>query len=188
MQGQPLPARAQDRRLDDLRRIQIVFQNPDRSLNPSHSVRNIVGRPIRVFTGGRPDKAQLGQLLDRVRLSSQVLDRYPAELSGGEKQRVAIARALAASPSVLVCDEVTSALDVSIQASIVDLLDELRRDGLALVFITHNLGVVRSLANRALVMRGGHAVEEGPTRSVILHPQHPYTQELCRSVPELVVG
>jgi peptide/nickel transport system ATP-binding protein len=187
--GRILPPRLQDRDRDDLRRLQIIFQNPDRSLNPSHTARRILSRPIRVFgLAHQSEAARVSHLLDRVKLSTRVLDRYPGELSGGEKQRVAIARALAAEPSVIVCDEITSALDVSVQAAIIDLLDELRGDGLALVFITHNLGVVRALAHRTVVMQSGRIVERGDTQSVILHSAHPYTQELCRSVPEITTG
>jgi peptide/nickel transport system ATP-binding protein len=125
------------------------------------------------------------QLLERVRLPSSKLYRYPRELSGGEKQRVAIARALAARPVLLVCDEITSALDVSIQAAIVTLLDELRAEGMALLFITHNLALVNSVASQVLVLEDGEVREHGRTADVIERPSHGYTRELIAAVPEL---
>jgi peptide/nickel transport system ATP-binding protein len=130
--------------------IQIVFQNPDRSLNPRETAATAIGRSLRRFGNleRKEERQEAARLLERVRLPTRVLDRYPSELSGGEKQRLAIARALAAQPSLLVCDEITSSLDVSIQAAIVALLDELRRDGLALLFITHNLALVNSINRR----------------------------------------
>src|SRR5581483_4389653 len=148
--GVPLAATAAERTREQRRAIQIVFQNPDRSLNPTRTVAQAISRPLRLFgfaEDGR-ERSTIADLLERARLPRSMLDRYPRELSGGEKQRVAIARALAARPSLIVCDEITSALDVSIQAAIVDLLGELRRDGLSLLFITHNLALVRSVADR----------------------------------------
>jgi peptide/nickel transport system ATP-binding protein len=164
-----------------------VFQNPDRSLNPSHTVRRLIERPIQLLgnVDGASTAPRLMYLLDRVRLPKGKLDLYPGELSGGEKQRVAIARALAAEPVVLVCDEVTSALDVSIQAAIVELLEELRDNGLAMLFITHNLGVVSSIANRTLVMQNGRLMEEGDTRQIIDGPRNEYTRALVAAAPDL---
>jgi peptide/nickel transport system ATP-binding protein len=127
----------------------------------------------------------VADLLNHVRLPLSVLDRYPRELSGGEKQRVAIARALAARPSLLICDEITSSLDVSIQAAIVELLHELRQEGLTLLFITHNLALVNSIADRVLVLEAGEIREAGPTAQVISRPAHLYTQELLAAAPEL---
>ena len=122
--------------------------------------------------------------LDRVALGSSVLDRYPDQLSGGERQRVAIARAIAAQPSVLICDEITSALDVSVQAAIVELIEELRRElGLGLLFVTHNLALISTIADRVAVMSHGRIVEHGPVRSVLDEPQVPYTQELLADTP-----
>jgi peptide/nickel transport system ATP-binding protein len=168
--------------------IQIVFQNPDRSLNPNESVRQAVARPLRLF--GRAhgsEAARVAELVERVRLPRAVLNRYPRELSGGEKQRVAIARALAAQPAVIVCDEITSALDVSIQAAIVALLEELRDSGVALLFITHNLALVNSVADHVLVLESGEIREHGETDAVIKRPSHPYTNRLLTSAPELGV-
>ncbi|SER34039.1 ABC transporter ATP-binding protein [Arthrobacter sp. OV608] len=183
--GAPLPNQAKDRTREQLQQVQIVFQNPDRSLNPSHTIRSIVGRPLEMLGGTRATTAELTELLERVQLSARVLGKYPSELSGGEKQRVAIARALAARPSIIICDEVTSALDVSVQATIVNLLDDLRQSGVSLLFITHNLGVVRSLANRAVVMKDGHVIEQGNTATIFEKAQHPYTQALYNAVPEM---
>jgi len=167
--------------------IQIVFQSPDRSLNPAETVAEAITRPLRLFdlADGSSKRSQVRELLERVRLPVAALDRYPRELSGGEKQRVAIARALAARPMLLICDEVTSALDVSIQAEIVSLLDELRRDGLALLFITHNLALVNSIADRVLVLEDGKIRESGEADQVIGRPAHAYTRELVAAAPDL---
>lgn len=183
--GVPLPKQAKARSREQLQQVQIVFQNPDRSLNPSHTIRSIIGRPLEMLGGTRATIGELSELLERVQLSPRVLGKYPSQLSGGEKQRVAIARALAARPSIIICDEVTSALDVSVQATIVNLLDELRQSGVSLLFITHNLGVVRNLANRAIVMKDGHVVDQGETATLFTNPTHPYTQALYDAVPEM---
>jgi len=180
--GTPLPKQAKARTREQLQQVQIVFQNPDRSLNPSHTIRSIIGRPMEMLAGTRATTGELGELLGRVQLSPRVLSKYPSELSGGEKQRVAIARALAARPSVIVCDEVTSALDVSVQATIINLLDDLRESGVSLLFITHNLGVVRSLANRAIVMKDGHVIDRGDTSTLFAQATHPYTRALYNAV------
>jgi oligopeptide/dipeptide ABC transporter ATP-binding protein len=187
LRGEALAPHASQRTRWQLRAVQIVFQNPDRSLNPSHTVRKIIERPIKLLgnVDGASTAPRLLYLIDRVRLPKRKLDLYPGELSGGEKQRVAIARALAAEPVVLVCDEVTSALDVSIQAAIVELLEELRDGGLAMLFITHNLGVVSSIANRTLVMQNGRLMEEGDTRQIIDRPRNPYTRALVAAAPDL---
>jgi oligopeptide/dipeptide ABC transporter ATP-binding protein len=187
LRGEPLAPHASNRTRRQLRAVQIVFQNPDRSLNPSHTVRKIIERPMKLLAnvGGASPASRLLYLLDRVRLPERKLDLYPGELSGGEKQRVAIARALAAEPVILVCDEITSALDVSIQAAIVELLEELREGGLAMLFITHDLGVVSSIADRTLVMQSGRLMEEGDTRQIIDGPKNGYTQALVTSAPDL---
>ena len=152
------PGRPREARRD----IQYIFQNPYGSLNPRRTVGQIVRQPLDVFGGVDNPDAQVDQMLERVALSAGYADRYPDQLSGGERQRVAIARALVSGPSVLVCDEVTSALDVSVQAAIVELLAELQRDlGLAMLFVTHNLPLVRSIAGRVAVMSLGRIVELG---------------------------
>ncbi len=188
--GEPLAALARERPRRARQLLQIVFQNPYESLNPRHQVRDIVARPAELLAGLNPREARsrVDELLERVRLPARIADRYPGELSGGERQRTAIARALAASPEVMVCDEITSALDVSVQAAVLELLDELRRElGLALLFITHDLGVVASIADHVLVLEEGQICEQGPVRSVLEAPKAPYTCALIEAAPSLDV-
>ena len=186
--GAPLPARIRRRSAAQRRGIQYVFQNPYQSLNPRRRIGEDLARPGHVLRGlsVAEARAEVGPLLERVQLSPRLADRYPSQLSGGERQRVAIARALAARPDVLVCDEVTSALDVSVQAAILEALAELRDDlGVALLFITHDLGVVSGVADRVLVLEGGRICETGPTRRILRAPEHPYTQRLVAAAPTL---
>jgi peptide/nickel transport system ATP-binding protein len=171
------------------RRAQIVFQNPDTSLNPRQTVRTILRRPLRRFASmrGNAGTREIDRLLELVRLPSGYADRYPHQLSGGEKQRVGIARALATRPDFLVCDEAVSALDVSVQAAILNLLCDLRDElGLAYLFISHDIGVIAHIADRVAVMYGGSLVEQGGVQEVLRPPYHPYTEMLLRSVP--VIG
>jgi peptide/nickel transport system ATP-binding protein len=182
----PLAGRLRERTLELKRQIQYVFQNPDASLNPRERVRRAVGRPLKLYY--HVDWANLGmrvaRALQEVRLDSSYADRFPDQLSGGERQRVAIARGLAAEPSLILCDEVLSALDVSVQASIIDLLARLRREtGVAMLFISHDLAVVRQLADRTGVLFRGSLVEIGPTERIFEPPYHPYTEELLLAVP-----
>ena len=168
--------------------MQIVFQNPYDSLNPRQTVAEIVGRPARQFRDlGQADAlAETRSLLDLVRMPASAGSRYPAELSGGERQRVAIARALAARPDLLICDEVTSALDVSVQGAVLDLLGELRKNlALSMLFISHDLGVVASVSDRVLVLNSGRVCEEGPVRTVLERPSDAYTQRLIAAAPRL---
>ena len=186
--GTQLAAHARDRSREDRRRIQLIFQDPFESLNPRHRVGQAIMRPARILRG--LDRAQaereLAVLLEQVRLPSRTTTRFPAELSGGERQRVAIARALAADPVVLVCDEVTSALDVSVQAAVLDLLDDLRRRlGLAILFITHDLGVVAAIADEVVVLERGEVRERGPAGRVLATPEDDYTRALIAAVPRL---
>jgi peptide/nickel transport system ATP-binding protein len=167
-------------------RMQIVFQNPDASLNPRHSVATILGRPLSAFhhLAGAARRRRAGELLADANLDAGYLGRMPRQLSGGERQRVAIARALAAEPALLLCDEILSALDVSVQASIIDLLRELqRRRGLTYLFISHDLSVVRWLAHRVGVLFAGALCEIGPVEQVFRPPYHPYTESLLTAVP-----
>ncbi|WP_165368216.1 ABC transporter ATP-binding protein, partial [Phytoactinopolyspora endophytica] len=169
------------------RRIQLVFQNADTSLNPRRVVSDAVRRPLKLFRGVANSElsAQELQLARDVHLEPELLRRLPRQLSGGQRQRVGIARALAGSPTVMVADEITTALDVSVQATILDLLDELRLEhDLACLFISHDLAVVNRIADRLLVMHGGVVVEEGPTASVFDGPNHPYTRELIDATLE----
>jgi peptide/nickel transport system ATP-binding protein len=187
LSGARLAAAVTKRSQTERRTIQMIFQNPERSLNPSQTVEAIVSRPLKLFGIGdrHTRQGRMAEVLDRVRLPTRVLRRYPREMSGGEKQRVAIARALVARPSLLVCDEITSALDVSTQAAIVELLEDLRNDGLAMLFITHNLALVNSIAHRVLVVQDGEIRESGTTADVIGRPAHAYTRELLASAPDL---
>ena len=163
-----------------------MFQNPYGSLNPRRTVGQIIRQPIELFGGVEKPDAAVGEMLERVALGARYADRFPDQLSGGERQRVAIARALVCRPSVLVCDEVTSALDVSVQAAIVELLAELQRDlGLAMLFVTHNLPLVRSIAGRVAVMSTGRIVELGWVEQVINTPGDEYTRRLLADTPSL---
>jgi oligopeptide transport system ATP-binding protein len=168
------------------RRLQMVFQDPQSSLDPRRTVGQIVERPLKVHRIGTPAerRAKVAETLDLVGLGSRFLDRYPAALSGGQRQRVGIARALVLDPELLVCDEPVSALDVSIQAQILQLLLDLReRLGLAMLFIAHDLAVVRHLADRVAVMYLGRIVERGPVEEMFALPRHPYTQALLAAAP-----
>jgi peptide/nickel transport system ATP-binding protein len=177
-----------ERRTPDARRaIQLVFQNPDDSLNPRHTIAEILAQPLGLYFGlrGAALRARAAALLEQVRLGAHYLDRLPAQLSGGEKQRVAIARAFAAAPRVVLCDEVTSALDVSVQAAVLALLDRLRREaGTGFVFVSHDLAVVRAIADRVAVLYQGRLCEIGPAASVYAGPCHPYTEALLAAVLE----
>jgi peptide/nickel transport system ATP-binding protein len=168
-------------------RAQVVFQNSDTSLNPRHTVGVILGRAIRWFAIASIDTevaAEVDRLLDLVRLPRSYAQRYPHQLSGGEKQRVGIARALASRPKFLVCDEAVSALDVSVQAAVLNLLRDLRdKLGVAYLFISHDIGVIAHIADRVAVMYQGTIVEEGPVDDVLHPPYHPYTELLLSSVP-----
>ncbi|MEU5340606.1 ABC transporter ATP-binding protein [Streptomyces sp. NPDC020766] len=170
------------------RRVQLVFQNADTSLNPRRSVGDAVRRPLRFFgtVGTRAEAADRArQLISDVRLEPALAERLPAQLSGGQRQRIGIARALAGEPDVLIADEITTALDVSVQADVLRLLDDLRRErDLACLFISHDLAVVRGLADRVVVLRNGVVVEEGPTDAVFSAPGHPYTRQLMAAVLE----
>lgn len=191
LDGVPLASEIRHRRREQLRRIQLVFQNADTALNPAMSVRDALARPLAHFHGlkGKERQAEVARLLDIVKLPSNVAARRPGELSGGQKQRVNLARALAARPDLLLCDEVTSALDPVVAEAVLDLLVELRRElGLSYMFITHDLGIVRSIADQIMVLYGGVQVEMA-TRDALGHgPHHPYTDLLTTSVPELRTG
>ena len=191
LDGAPLNPASHGRTPEELRRIQLVFQMADTALNPSRSVARILGRPLRFFHGARGADRQrrIRRLLDLVKLPATVADRLPGELSGGQKQRVNLARALAAEPDLILCDEVTSALDTVVAAAILDLMDELRRDlGVSYMFISHDLHVVRSICDEVMVLYAGRAVEKGSRASIGAQPRHPYSELLISSVPALRTG
>jgi peptide/nickel transport system ATP-binding protein len=182
-----LPGSVERRSPAQLRAIQLVFQNPDESLNPRHTIAEILAQPLTLYFGltGETLRARSIAALEQVRLGPHYLERLPSQLSGGERQRVAIARAFAAEPHVVLCDEVTSALDVSVQAAVLDLLDRLRREqGTAYVFVSHDLAVVRALADRVAVLYQGRLCEIGPVAAVYARPCHPYTEALLAAVLE----
>jgi len=180
--------RARSRTRLQRRRLQIVFQNPYDSLNPRRRIRDEIARPARVLRGisAADAEVEVTRLLERVRLPGRLADRFPGELSGGERQRVAIARALAAGPELLVCDEITSALDVSVQAAVLEVLQELRAElGLSLLFISHDLAVVGTVADDVLVLESGRVRERGSTAQVLSSPQDDYTRRLLEAAPSL---
>ncbi len=173
------------------RRVQVVFQDPYSSLDPRQRIRDVLTRPMLLH--GLCDRgaalARAGALMERVGLSAAQLDRLPHEFSGGQRQRIAIARALSVQPELIVCDEPVSALDVSVQAQIVNLLQDLQRDtGVALLFISHDLAVVRHLARDVAVMYAGRIVESGPVAALFAHPAHPYTRALLEAAPRTDQG
>jgi len=190
LNGAPLANAARNRPREQRRIIQYVFQNPYGSLNPRRTIGHIIGQPLELFgTHGAAAEKKVAEMLDRVSLAASYAYRYPDQLSGGERQRVAIARALVCDPQVLVCDEVTSALDVSVQAAIVELLGNLQRDlGLAMLFVTHNLPLVRSIAQRVAVMSHGSIIELGPVDSILSKPEDEYTRRLLSDTPSLEVA
>ena len=188
LEGKRIPAGARARDLQTRRTIQYIFQSPYSSLNPRKTVGQIVAQPIQLFfeLGRRAAHKRVAEALDAVSLSVVLTERYPHQLSGGERQRVAIARALTANPSLLVCDEITSALDVSVQAAIVELLGALQREmGLGLLFVTHNLALIRTIAEEVAVMSEGRIVEYGGVDEVLDSPQAPYTRKLLADTPSL---
>ena len=185
--GESLNTAVDDRPKELLRRIQLVFQNPDASLNPRQTVAHILALPLRLYFDleGAALRERSASLLERVRLREDYLERLPSQLSGGEKQRVAVARAFAAEPDLLLCDEVTSALDVSVQAAVLDLLTTLQAErGTAYVFVSHDLAVVRAMADRVAVLYQGRLCEVGPSRDIYRTPSHPYTEVLLGAVLE----
>ncbi|MDQ0382673.1 ATP-binding cassette domain-containing protein [Amycolatopsis thermophila] len=168
------------------RRAQMIFQDPFSSLDPRMVVRDLIGESLTVHEGlkGRRRDARVLDLLTRVGMREDHLDRYPREFSGGQLQRIAIARALTTAPDFIVCDEPVAALDVSIQAQVLNLLLDLQAErGIGFLFISHDLSLVRFLAHRTIVMRHGEIVEQGPTEQLFSDPRHPYTQALVAAIP-----
>ncbi|SEP78222.1 peptide/nickel transport system ATP-binding protein [Pseudomonas sp. NFACC02] len=189
--GQPLGGSLSERTAEQFRRIQMVFQNADTALNPMHSVATILGRPLKMYFGlkGAALQSRIGELLDLVHLPRDIAERRPGALSGGQKQRVNLARALAAKPDLILCDEVTSALDTVVGAAILELLRDLRQQlGVSYLFISHDISTVRALCDDIVVMYSGHQVQAGSRDAYAEPPFHPYTDLLIHSVPELRQG
>ncbi|WP_338484092.1 ABC transporter ATP-binding protein [Pseudomonas trivialis] len=191
LDGQPLSRTLAKRTREQFRRIQFVFQNADTALNPTHSIEQILGRPLRFYHGmsGAQQQRRVAELLALVQLPASIAQRRPGELSGGQKQRVNLARALAAEPDLILCDEVTSALDTVVGAAILELLRDLRRElGVSYLFISHDISTVRALCDDIVVMYSGYKVEVGDQQAFVQAPFHPYTNLLTSSVPELRQG
>jgi len=191
LDGGVLPKGLDGRSREEFCRIQTVFQNADVALNPAHTVGQILKRPLAFYhrLRGAEADARVDDLLDRIRLPRSLADRRCTDLSGGQKQRVNLARALAADPEVILCDEVTSALDTVVGAAILELLAELRRDlGIAMIFISHDISTVRAICDEIMVLYLGDVADQGPCRSFARAPYHPYTDMLISSVPEMRPG
>jgi peptide/nickel transport system ATP-binding protein len=191
LDGDDLQPALQKRDRGELQKIQFVFQMADTALNPRQRIDHILGRPLEFYLGlkGKEKRKRVMELLDMVELPQDFAGRYPEELSGGQKQRVNLARALAASPEVLLCDEVISSLDSIVGANVIELLKRLRKQtGVSFVFISHDLSTVASFADEIVVLYAGRVVEQGPADQVLSPPYHPYTRLLISSVPELRVG
>ena len=187
--GEELPASYRRRSTDQLRHVQMIYQMPDVALNPKQRIRDIIGRPLEFYLGmkGRQKTERTRELLRLIEMDpDQFIDRLPGELSGGQKQRICIARALAADPEIIICDEVTSALDQLVAEEILKLLQRLQNElGVTYIFITHDLATVKAIADEIVVMLQGRIVEQGPKEEILAPPHHPYTDLLLSSVPEM---
>ncbi|TIW17861.1 MAG: ABC transporter ATP-binding protein, partial [Mesorhizobium sp.] len=189
--GRPLANRLADRPKEDLRQLQMIYQMADVAMNPRQTVGTIIGRPLEFYFGmkGRERDKRVAELLDEIEMGKGFVDRYPAELSGGQKQRVCIARALAARPKLIICDEVTSALDPLVADGILKLLLRLQKiEDVAYLFITHDLATVKAIADSIAVMYQGRVVRYGSKTEVLTPPFDAYTDLLLSSVPEMELG
>lgn len=189
--GEALPHRLKDRSRDQLQRIQMIYQSADTAMNPRQTVGEIIGRPVEFYTGkrGKAARQRVKELLEMIELDESFLDRLPGELSGGQKQRICIARALAAEPELIICDEVTSALDQIVQEGILKLLMNLQETlGVSYIFITHDIATVRAISDEVVVMYQGEVVEQGGKEEIFQPPHPAYTELLLASVPEMEVG
>jgi peptide/nickel transport system ATP-binding protein len=187
-EGNELPPALKSRDRESLRKMQMIYQMPDTALNPRQKVRKIIGRPLSFYfgMGGKEREDRIIDLLEKIELSEKYIERYPAELSGGEKQRICIARALAANPNLIICDEVTSALDQLVAEEILKLLQSLQNElGVSYLFITHDLATVKAISDEIVVMLQGKIVEQGDKQEILTPPHHEYTELLLSSVPEM---
>jgi peptide/nickel transport system ATP-binding protein len=186
--GTPLPSRLKDRSKEQLQKIQMIYQMADTAMNPRQTVEEIIGRPLTFYLGlsGRAREKRVIELLEMIELDESFMDRLPGELSGGQKQRICIARALAAEPEIIICDEVTSALDQIVQEGILKLLLRLQKElNISYLFITHDIATVRAISDEIVVMFQGKVIEQGPKTEVLEPPYPDYTELLLSSVPEM---
>lgn len=189
--GEELSPALKNRNRQYLQRLQMIYQMPDTALNPRQRIRKIIGRPLSFYFNysGRQQEERILELLEQIELPAEYIDRYPTELSGGEKQRICIARALAAEPDLIICDEVTSALDQLVEEGILKLLLSLQRKlQVSYLFITHDLATVKAISDEIVVMLNGRIVEKGPKKEILEPPHHEYTDLLLSSVPEMDPG
>jgi peptide/nickel transport system ATP-binding protein len=186
--GKPLPPALKDRSIEQLQKIQMIYQMADTAMNPRQTIRDIIGRPLEFYLGlrGKKRDQRLVELMNMIELDESFIDRLPAELSGGQKQRICIARALAADPDLIICDEVTSALDQIVQKGILELLLRLQKElGLTYIFITHDIATVKAISDQIVVMLQGRVVEQGMKSEILAPPYPEYTKLLLSSVPEM---
>jgi len=187
-EGKELPPALKSRDRESLRQMQMIYQMPDTAVNPRHKIRKIIGRPLSFYFGitGKKQEDRIIELLDMIELPAKYIERYPSELSGGEKQRVCIARALAAKPNLIICDEVTSALDQLVAEEILKLLQRLQDElGVSYLFITHDLATVKAISDEIVVMLQGRIVEQGERQEILTPPHHEYTELLLSCVPKM---
>ncbi|MBT8354037.1 MAG: ABC transporter ATP-binding protein, partial [Desulfofustis sp.] len=187
--GEELPLELKDRDKESLRKLQMIYQMPDTALNPRQTVRTVIGRPLNFYFGikGRMAEKRIRELLTKIELDpDSYIDRLTTELSGGEKQRICIARALAADPYLIICDEVTSALDQLVAEGILTLLQDLQNEmSISYLFITHDLATVKAISDKIVIMLEGRIVEQGEKKEILEPPHHEYTDKLLASVPEM---
>jgi peptide/nickel transport system ATP-binding protein len=186
--GKKLTPDLKSRPKEQLRVMQMIYQMPDTALNPKQKVHKVIGRPLQFYFGmnEKEKEKRVYELLEKIELSEKYYDRYPTELSGGEKQRICIARALAAEPDLIICDEVTSALDQLVAEGILKLLQDLQNElRVSYLFITHDLATVKAISDEIVVMLQGRIVEQGVKKEILTPPHHEYTELLLSSVPEM---
>lgn len=187
--GEELPLDFRKRSRDDLRKIQMIYQMPDTALNPKHTVRTVIGRPLEFYFGLKNAEAErkIRELLTKIELEpDRYIDRHTTDLSGGEKQRICIARALAAEPELIICDEITSALDQLVAEGVLELLQNLQNElGVSYLFITHDLATVKAIADNIVIMLNGRVIEQGRKKEILSPPHHEYTDKLLASIPEM---